>query len=127
MLKWYLQVWKKYGDFSGRARRREYWIFSLVHSGFLALLSVIAGYNNTNNDLVFACILLGGIYFLASFLPGLAVTARRLHDTGHGDWFLLLYFIPLGSLLIFGFLLQDSDSGANEYGDSPKTNHDSRR
>ena len=55
------------------------------------------------------------IYLLVSFLPSLAASIRRLHDTGKSGWWCLLYFIPFGVLVLIYFLVQPSESGSNQY------------
>ena len=61
------------------------------------------------------------LYMLAMFVPGLAVTARRLHDVGKSGWMYLVIFIPIiGVIWLLVLLFTDGDSGTNEYGPSPK-------
>jgi uncharacterized membrane protein YhaH (DUF805 family) len=116
----YLDVWKKFGDFSGRARRREYWMFTLVStivSLGLLLIDVFAGFINKEIGIS----LLYGIYTLAVFIPAIAVTSRRLHDTNHSGWTILLMLIPLiGPIILFVWMVRDSDPGKNMYGSNPK-------
>ena len=65
--------------------------------------------------------LLGGIYALAILIPVVAVTVRRLHDTDHSGWWLLISLIPIiGAIVLFVFTVQDSNAGENKYGLSPK-------
>lgn len=91
----------KYFDFGGRARRSEFWWFQL----FCYLLSM------------FTC----GILSLVTFIPTLAVGARRLHDTGRSGWWQLLHLIPLvGIIVLIIWWCEDSHQGANEYGPSVK-------
>ncbi|AWN23517.1 DUF805 domain-containing protein [Deinococcus irradiatisoli] len=110
------EVWltlKKYAVFSGRARRREYWMFSLVSSlvfGVLLAADLALGLA----DLSKGAGLFSGLFVLAILLPTLAVTVRRLHDTGRSAWWLLL-----GPLLLV-FTAQDSQPGSNQWGNNPK-------
>lgn len=90
----------KFADFNGRARRSEFWWFQL----FAYLVSSVT------------C----GIGALVLFIPLLAVTARRLHDTNHSGWWQLIQLIPFGFILIIIWGVQDSDPGHNEYGPNPK-------
>ncbi|MDR0233977.1 MAG: DUF805 domain-containing protein [Zoogloeaceae bacterium] len=116
-MNWYLEVWKKYAVFSGRARRMEYWMFFL----FNFIIPVAVGY-------VFAIIVsfdVGvGIIYLYSwviFIPTLAVTVRRLHDTSRSGWLSLIALVPfIGFLVLLIFMIQDSTPGENEYGANPK-------
>jgi uncharacterized membrane protein YhaH (DUF805 family) len=109
-MKWYIEVLKKYIVFEGRARRQEYWVFVLINfviSVILALLSFGA---------------LETLYGLAVFLPSIAVSFRRLHDTDRSGWWLLLGLIPLlGALVLIYFFVQDSTPGTNQYGSNPKS------
>jgi uncharacterized membrane protein YhaH (DUF805 family) len=111
---------QKYMDFNGRARRSEFWFFFL----FNIIVGVVANVlNNVVNLPTFSGgqTLLGSIVSLALLLPGLAVGARRLHDTGKSGWFLLLGLIPLvGAIVLIVFFVKDSDPALNAYGPSPK-------
>lgn len=105
-MNWYLMVLKNYAGFSGRARRKEYWMFYLINVIISILLSVIG----TAIDFIF----LGNIYSLALLVPTIAVGVRRMHDTNHSGWFLLVPFYNLYLLCING------DAGENKYGADPK-------
>lgn len=117
-MRWYLEALQKYAQFSGRARRREYWGFAVMHAlVYVALLVIDWMLGMSEGDMG----LLSGLYLLGTALPGLAVTIRRLHDTGRSGWWFLISFVPLiGFIAMLIFLLQDSDQGANVYGPSPK-------
>ena len=92
-----------YADFSGRARRQEYWYIVLWNVIFMAVPFV---------DIIWA---------IATIIPGLAVSVRRLHDTGRSGAWLLLGLIPVvGFIVILIFTIEDSQPGANQYGISPK-------
>lgn len=116
---WYIKcVTTDYFNFQGRARRKEYWMFTLfsfiiymiLFIIFAKIMSLPKGYMIT-----------AAIYTLAVFFPTLAVTIRRLHDINRSGWWYLLNFIPLiGGLIIFIFLLLDSTPGDNNYGENPK-------
>lgn len=126
-MNWYLQVLKKYAVFNGRARRKEYWMFTLFNIIF-AILAVILDYllGTTIIELGTGIEGLGYglfyiLYALAVLIPGLAVSVRRLHDIGKSGWMLLLYLIPLvGAIWILVYLVTDSNPGENEYGPNPK-------
>jgi uncharacterized membrane protein YhaH (DUF805 family) len=69
--------------------------------------------------------ILGGLYMLAVFIPSLAVTVRRLHDSGNSGWFILFELIPyVGGIVLFVFTLLDSQSGSNKWGPNPKNSDD---
>lgn len=121
-MQWYLTVFKKYADFSGRARRKEYWIFTLFNSIiilFLALLSFALTAANSSLGIVFMVIYC--IYALAIIVPSLAVAVRRLHDTNRSGWFYLIGFIPVvGGIILLVFFCLDGNPDTNQYGPSPK-------
>jgi uncharacterized membrane protein YhaH (DUF805 family) len=113
-LNWYLDGLKQYAVFSGRARRKAYWMFLLFNIIISVVLGVLEG-------LVGGPGVLGGLYSLAIVIPSLAVSVRRLHDTGRSGWWLLLCLIPLiGSIVLIVFMAQDSQPGSNQYGPNPK-------
>lgn len=118
-MKEYLDVLKKYAVFTGRARRREYWMFTLFNALAGAVVWGIAmvGLWNDNYVGVFPYM----AYCLATFLPGLAVFVRRMHDTGRSGWWFLLMFIPLvGAIVVLVFLCTEGQPGDNKYGPDPK-------
>lgn len=90
------ECFSKYADFTGRASRSEYWWFFLFV--FLASLGTSMIHE-----------VLGGIFALATLVPSIAVTARRLHDTNRSGWWQLIYFVPvIGWIVMLVFLTQDS-------------------
>jgi len=111
-LNWYLGVWKKYATFSGRARRTEYWmffLFNLIISIALGFTDGILGMADRNGNGP-----LGGLYSLAVLIPSIAVGVRRMHDSDHSGWWLLL---PIVNLI---FALTDGTPGPNRFGPDPK-------
>lgn len=119
-MNWYLQVLKQYAAFSGRSRRKEYWLFvlfSTLISIVLVILDAMTGTLRAPSGLG----LLSGIYALAVLLPSLGVSIRRLHDTNRTGWWLLLGLVPLiGPIVLIVFFASDSNPGDNEYGPNPK-------
>jgi uncharacterized membrane protein YhaH (DUF805 family) len=106
-------VFSKYVVFSGRARRSEFWWYAL----FAAIVYLVAGII----DAAIGNQVLGYLVALALLLPSLAVTVRRLHDTGRSGWWILIGIIPLiGAIVLLVFEVQDSQPGTNNYGPSPK-------
>lgn len=138
-MKSYIEVLKRYTVFTGRAKRREYWIFSLLTSIILIVLEIIDMLTES-----FALELMVQLYLLAILLPFTAVSVRRLHDIGRSGWWFLISLISLSppaiyfpilpeslfqvilpiSILItiiwFRFMIQDSDPDSNQYGENPK-------
>ncbi|HEX8096067.1 DUF805 domain-containing protein [Jatrophihabitans sp.] len=107
-------VFSKYVTFSGRARRSEFWWFAL----FSVIVSVVAAII----DSAMGSSVVEAIVGLALLLPSLAVTVRRLHDTGRSGWWILIGLIPLiGAIVLLVFEVKDSQPGENKYGPSPKT------
>jgi uncharacterized membrane protein YhaH (DUF805 family) len=110
---WYLKVLKNYVGFQGRAARKEYWMFVLIHFIISIVLSIV----ETIADLTG---ILTGIYALAVLLPSLAAIVRRLHDTGRSGWWIFISLIPLiGSIILIVFACQDSQEDGNKYGLNP--------
>jgi uncharacterized membrane protein YhaH (DUF805 family) len=124
VMNWYLEALRKYAVFEGRARRKEYWFFIL----FNVLISMVLGFvdrfiGNINPESGLG--ILSGIYTLGVIIPGMAVSVRRLHDTGRSGWWLLITFVPvIGAIIFFYFMVLDSDTESNEYGPSPKANEE---
>ncbi|APG49516.1 TPA: DUF805 domain-containing protein [Providencia stuartii] len=125
-MNWYLEVIKNnYANFNGRARRKEYWIFSLINfiiiiPLYLVVLASTNDYTGDINGLGIVALVLLMIYCVAILIPSLAVTVRRLHDIDKSGWWYLLTFIPFGGLVIFVFTCLDGTSGNNRFGSNPK-------
>jgi uncharacterized membrane protein YhaH (DUF805 family) len=115
-MNWYFAVLKKYADFNGRAGRAEFWMFTLISTIVSVILYFIDGGIMPSSNVR----VLNTLYSLAVLVPSLAVSVRRLHDTGRSGWWTLVNVIPiLGQLVYLVFLVQDSQ-GANQYGSSSK-------
>jgi uncharacterized membrane protein YhaH (DUF805 family) len=130
-MNWYITVLTRYADFTGRARRAEYWMFTL----FSVIVSIVLA---AADALVFGTgsfTSLGGgfsasytsigvlstVYALAVLLPTLGVTARRLHDTDRSGWWMLLGFVPIvGGIVLLVLLALDGTRGPNGHGSDPK-------
>jgi uncharacterized membrane protein YhaH (DUF805 family) len=126
-MQWYLKVLKQYADFSGRARRTEFWMFALfnfIASVILALIDALIGTASmvsTGSSVYFSPGLLGGIYSLAVLIPSLAVGVRRLHDQDRTGWWLLIGLIPfVGAIVLLVFFCLEGNRGPNQYGPDPK-------
>ena len=119
-MNYYLSVLKQYAVFSGRARRKEYWYFVLFNIIASFILGFIDGMTGTFNVEI-GLGLLGSIYTLAVIVPSIAVSVRRLHDTGRSGWWFLIILIPIiGPLTLLVFFIFDSQPEENEYGINPK-------
>lgn len=138
-MNWYFKVLKNYINFSGRARRREFWMFTLISFIITSVINLIEYPLNTE--------ILSIVYEIGIFLPSFAVAVRRLHDVGKSGWwlvlpnfiFLLAYIFILNGnftsglistvsfvfVLVYGIILlvwlcRESDAGRNKYGKNPK-------
>lgn len=113
-MEWFLLVLKKYAEFSGRARRKEYWMFILISMIIAFALGFIEGLLGSPG-------FIGIIYSLVILIPSIAVGVRRLHDTDRSGWWLLIGLIPIiGGLVLLYFLILDGTEGGNSYGPNPK-------
>ena len=112
-MKWYIKVLKNYANFNGRARRKEYWMFTLFNVIFRILADIL--------DLISGTYIAGSqyglfflIYFLAILLPSIAVAVRRMHDVGKSGWFIC---IPIYNFIL---TISEGDPRENKYGPDPK-------
>ena len=141
-MNWYLKVIKQYADFSGRARRKELWMFVLFNMIFANAIMVlenvlgITTFNFANATMILDKLLgtttfdlYGGvgygwlylIYNLATFIPSLAAGVRRLHDIGKNGWRYFVGLIPLAGLIILlVWFCRDGQTGKNKWGPNPK-------
>jgi uncharacterized membrane protein YhaH (DUF805 family) len=118
IMEWYLKVLRQYVDFAGRARRKEYWMFTLVN---VIISIVLASIDSVLEISVLTVGILGLIYSLTVLLPNLAVSVRRLHDTGRSGWWLLIGLIPLiGTIVLIVFFATEGERQPNAYGPDPK-------
>jgi uncharacterized membrane protein YhaH (DUF805 family) len=119
-----ISYWKKvvlenYLNFTGRARRAEFWWYFLANLIISVVLNIIDAAIGSGSG--FYGGILTGLYGLAVLLPGLAVGIRRLHDTDKSGWWLLLVFIPIvGIIVLIVFWATDGTRGTNAYGVSEK-------
>ena len=119
-MNWYLKVLKQYADFDGRARRKEFWMFTLINF-IITLILYLPGLYFLMESENPAFLSLYSLYALAVFIPSLAVQVRRLHDVGKSGWMLLVAFIPIvGAIWLLVLFFTDSQEGSNEYGPNPK-------
>jgi len=121
-MNWYLQVLRNYAVFSGRARRKEYWMFGLFNIIFSIAAIILDNILGTAiEDVGYGVFYF--LYALAVIIPSLAVSVRRLHDVGKSGWFLFIALIPIiGGIWLLVLFCTDGKAGANEYGPNPKEN-----
>lgn len=135
----YISTFKKFGQFGGRSRRSEFWYANLTHFiielilGIFVAVSIAGGVltsgvmetgivdPNHMMDKLFWAIVPVVIFEGISFVPFLALTVRRLHDSGKSGWWYLISFVPtVGTIVILVFAVMDSEFGSNKYGVNPK-------
>jgi len=113
---YYKDAFRNYTKFSGRATRAQYWyfvLFNLIAGFVLGIFDKMIFGQDTS--------VLGGLYGLIIFLPGLAVSVRRLHDIGKSGWWFLISFVPLaGFVVLLYFMASPSEEGDNMYGPRSK-------
>lgn len=117
-MNWYLKVFKQYFDFSGRARRKEYWMFHFFNF-ILSVFAIFTGFSITTEFNVIGFLYL--IYLVLSIIPSFAVSVRRMHDIGKSGFMILINMIPLAGPIWFLVLTcMESESRSNKWGPNPK-------
>lgn len=128
---WKKVVLENYANFSGRARRAEFWWFNLVN--FIVymvcfLLIIVTTSIAPKSGLSLIPTVLMVVYILGTAIPSLAVAVRRLHDTGKSGLLILLPAIPfvgsIASIVLLVFYCLEGETGANQYGVDPKNPDD---
>jgi uncharacterized membrane protein YhaH (DUF805 family) len=127
-MNWFSECFKKYATFAGRARRTEYWTFHLIYTLIIiaaaVLISIIGISAHDTEGGRFAVVIISAlvaIFALACLLPSLAVSIRRLHDTGRSGGWWFINFVPIiGPLVFLVFMFLGSEPGENLYGPNPK-------
>jgi uncharacterized membrane protein YhaH (DUF805 family) len=119
-MEWALLPLKRYAEFTGRSRRKEYWSFFLLMLAVYIVVGMVDGMLGMGG-------MVGGVYGPLSLLaalfflvPGIAVGIRRLHDTERSGWWLLIGLIPLVGLVLLYFFVLEGTKGPNSYGPDPK-------
>jgi uncharacterized membrane protein YhaH (DUF805 family) len=117
-MNYYFQAFKQYADFSGRANRTEFWMFFLFNClavFIFCFIFGIAGLMSYPDGMILPSILLW-LYVLATFIPNLAITVRRLRDAGESGWMILVSLIPFaGAIWLIVLLCKESVGVTNEY------------
>nr|WP_311463450.1 DUF805 domain-containing protein [uncultured Ottowia sp.] len=107
------QCFRKYFDFSGRARRAECWYFMLFQLLLLVALVMLFFVSPQLADN------LASVAGLVLLIPTFSVGARRLHDVGRSGWWQLLCLTGIGIFVLLFWFVQPSDEGRNDYGEDP--------
>jgi len=109
---YFIDVIKRYKDFSGRSTRTEYWMFILYYVITSIIVNIVDYFLGTG--------FLSLIFAIVIWIPSISIAARRLHDIGRSGWWQLIGLIPvIGVIVLIVFLVQDSHD-ENEYGPNPK-------
>jgi uncharacterized membrane protein YhaH (DUF805 family) len=131
-MEWMLMPLRRYADFSGRSRRKEYWMFTLFILLVYAVVGIlfVMGANfaalGTGGDpeisvIGWIAIALFVIFALAIIIPSIAVIVRRLHDQDKSGWFILIQFVPyIGGIVMLVFMCIEGTKGENRFGPDPK-------
>jgi uncharacterized membrane protein YhaH (DUF805 family) len=119
-MEWYTQVFRRWADFSGRSRRREYWTFALINGIIAAVLVTATALTKPDDGGMSPVAPVLWIFYLISLVPTVAVGVRRLHDTDRSGWWLLLGLVPLVNLVLLVFLVLRGQQGPNRFGYDPK-------
>ena len=127
-MRWMLMPLRRYADFEGRSRRKEYWMFVLMQwlvAAAICLLVVLLYFTTTTETQMMTVLtpvlILAGLFSLFCLIPGIAVTIRRLHDTDRSGWNILWGLLPLvGGFILLYFYVLDGDPGPNRFGPDPK-------
>ncbi len=126
-MEWYLKVMKEnFSNFSGRARRKEYWMYTLIYIIVIIIAMVLDGALGLGFDMGYGVTApYGWIYSIVALvhlIPAWGVLVRRLHDVGKSGWFMLISLVPIiGGIWLLVLLCTDGDSSENAYGPSPKS------
>jgi uncharacterized membrane protein YhaH (DUF805 family) len=116
-MSWYIKCLKNYVGFSGRARRKEFWMFFLFNFIFSIAAAIIDQIIFRDSNLR----LFSSLYSLAVLLPSLAVDVRRLHDTNRSGFWVFLALIPLvGAIILIVWFATEGQRSENKYGPDPK-------
>lgn len=127
MIQSYISMWKNFGNFKGRARRKDYWlacvmniIIMIVFYGVMMAGAASMIQTGEPSGLMTVGSALVGIYGLAMFIPFLSLSVRRLHDTDKSGWFYLLGCLPVVNIVLLVFFATDGTQGTNRFGEDPK-------
>ncbi|MEP5340563.1 MAG: DUF805 domain-containing protein [Algibacter sp.] len=120
-MKWFQKVLiENYINFSGRARRQEYWMFVLIWLGIVILIGTLSSFIEEYSEFTGTSIIIG-IFMLATLIPWIALNVRRLHDTGKSGGYLFIHFIPIvGRIWYIVLMASAGNDFSNKYGPDPK-------
>ena len=129
-MEWMILPYRRYAEFTGRSRRKEYWMFVLFQVLVSLAIGVVFGRTSymTGAGMMTGNVMVQGpggmvqnLFSLVSLIPGIAVSVRRLHDQDRSGWLLLLVFVPvLGWFALLVFMCLEGTRGPNRFGPDPK-------
>ncbi|MCQ2202552.1 MAG: DUF805 domain-containing protein [Bacteroidales bacterium] len=117
-------VFENYANFSGRARRKEYWYFCLtlfILNMLMQVVSAISSVESSSSILVLGLSIVLLLAYMCLIIPNISLSIRRLHDIGKSGWYLLIGFIPLvGGIILLVWFCREGETGPNKWGPDPK-------
>ena len=114
-MSWFVKCLQNYVTFSGRARRKEFWMFYLFYTIFGLVICFIQGLAGMEDPMLL------GIYVLAMCLPAISVLVRRLHDIDKSGWWVGIAYVPVvGAIILLVFECMEGTKGTNRFGPDPK-------
>jgi uncharacterized membrane protein YhaH (DUF805 family) len=121
-MNYYIEVLRRWNDFSGRSRRAEFWYFVLFNLIIPVILYFLIFYTNTSYEIIRIIFWIYAVYCLVLIIPNLALLTRRMHDIGKSGWMIFINLIPIfGAIWFLLLLVRESDSGDNKYGKDRKS------
>ena len=143
-MEWMLMPLRRYAEFSGRSRRKEYWMYTLLLVLVGIVLGIIEGAAGISQSIGGVSGPISGLFSLATLIPSIAVSVRRLHDTDRSGWWLLAVFVPyvvvgygaftvnmtvtmvgavavlIVAIALLVFFVSNGTQGPNRFGPDPK-------
>ena len=120
-MEWATLPLKRYAEFTGRSRRKEYWMFVLLSIGIYVIARILDGIAGLNGVIAGTYGPITALAALGLLVPSLAVSIRRLHDSDRSGWWLLLGLVPIvGEIIVLIFMVLEGTRGANRFGADPK-------
>ena len=120
-MEWATLPLKRYAEFTGRSRRKEYWMFTLLAIGIYIVASIVDRIAGMNGMIAGRYGPVTALVALGLLVPTLAVSIRRLHDSDRSGWWLLLGLVPMvGEIIVLVFMVLGGTPGANRFGADPK-------
>jgi uncharacterized membrane protein YhaH (DUF805 family) len=97
-------ILENYADFTGRASRAEYWWYALALIAAFIVLRIVESIFGIGHMLFYSYGPLSALLWLATIVPSIAVGVRRLHDTNHSGYWLLICLVPYALMIAAGIM-----------------------